>query len=86
MARLAFDGFSRRLRRVERVLAPPPAPRSFLIVCEEGQAIPEDLQAILRPGDQVIIEEIPRDWFAGAGLVVTWYEFTRAYGVNISKV
>ncbi len=37
-------------------------PKTWVLVLETGESIPDDIRAQIRPGDQIVIREIPKGW------------------------
>ena len=57
----ALEGKLERLIKQSSALQP----KTWHLILETGQAIPEETRAKIRPGDQVIIREYPRGMFEG---------------------
>ncbi len=80
-----------RIKRLEHLLTPPR--KTHIFVVETGKRPTARELAQVRPGDTVILHEIPEGYFAGpqSGAQVMEYGRTglvplRQYGVDVSKV
>ncbi len=79
----------RKVRRMRRELRPKS--RTLLCVVEQGEPVPEDIMQQARPGDTILVEEIPKGYFDSpiepvGERLETVGSHKRIYGVNTSRV
>ncbi len=72
MSRIA--GLQRRIDRMLEQLEPRRLPKTWLLILEAGQAIPDRLYPLLAPYDRIVTREIPAA-FLGPDSEPTFYSY-----------
>lgn len=69
---MSLASLSARLNRVIARIDEQLTPKTWLFICEAGKELPDHVRQMFAPGDSVIIEEIPANYF-GPGIMPEGY-------------